>query len=72
MAVVTYNIEGMSCGGCANAIKRALSAQSGIRKVDVDLDAKRVVVDYDETEIAPVDIKSYLEDAGYEAEQMAS
>ena len=68
MAVVIFNVEGMSCGGCANAIKRALSARPGIHKVDVDLDAKKVAVDYDEANIKPADIKALIEAAGYEAE----
>ena len=42
----TYRVDGMTCDGCANAVKRAL-ARLGPRAVNVDLPAGRVTVDGD-------------------------
>ena len=35
----TLRVRGMSCGGCARGVERALSALSGVEWVEVDLDA---------------------------------
>ena len=39
------NITGMACAGCANKVKKALEAVPGVRSVDVELAAKRAIVD---------------------------
>ncbi len=33
----TLAINGMTCGGCANSVKRTLAAQPGVTAVEVDL-----------------------------------
>ena len=66
MATVTYYAPDISCQGCANAIKRAVSPLPGVREVGVDVNTKRVVVDYDENRATPEEIKERIEDAGYE------
>ena len=39
------NITGMGCEGCASKVKKALEAVPGVRSVNVELAAKRAVVD---------------------------
>jgi Cu+-exporting ATPase len=62
MSDVTLHIEGMSCGHCLNAVRRALAEVEGttIRTVQIG----RAEVDSE----APVDtLVAAVEDAGYRA-----
>lgn len=55
-------VEGMTCGGCANSVKRSVQAVDGNAKVEVDLASKKVRVD----SAADIDkVKSAVVDAGY-------
>lgn len=38
-------VDGMTCGGCANGVKRSIQAVDSAAKVDVDLASKKVCVD---------------------------
>lgn len=57
----TYRVEGMTCGGCANAVKRALTRLDA-RSVDVDLGLGRVTVDGDIDDAA---VAQAVEAAGF-------
>ena len=46
-SVVKFKASQMSCGGCANKVKKLLTAVDGVNGVDVDLDTKVVSVSYD-------------------------
>jgi len=46
-SVVKFKASQMSCGGCANKVKKLLTAVDGVNGVDVDLDTKIVSVNYD-------------------------
>ena len=57
-----FRVERMSCGGCANSVKRSVQAVDSNAKVDVDLVHKKVCIET----TADVDrIKSAVVDAGY-------
>lgn len=70
MPVARFQVPEISCEGCANAIKRALSPQPGIRSVDVDIDGKIARVDYDENLMDPSDIRDRISEAGYDTIEM--
>jgi copper chaperone len=58
-----YRVEGMTCGGCANSVTKAIKAVAPDAKVDVDLEAKLVAVDgLDNVDI----IRKAVEDAGFD------
>lgn len=55
-------VEGMTCGGCANSVKRAVQTVDSQAKVDVELASKKVRVET----TADIDrVKSAVIDAGY-------
>lgn len=66
MPVATYRVPDISCEGCANAIKRALSTMDGIRSIDVNVDTKIVRVEYDSDMGAPDTIQECIGEAGYD------
>jgi copper chaperone len=56
-------VDGMTCGGCAASVKRAIQTLDANANVDVDLAAKTVKI---ETTVHLDAVKSAIEDAGYD------
>ena len=44
----TLSVHGMTCEGCAESINKSVNQISGVKNISVDLDGKKVSVDYDE------------------------
>lgn len=59
----SYRVDGMTCGGCAASVTKAIESLQPGAKVDVDLDAKKVTVDGIDDEAA---IAQAVEDAGFD------
>ena len=57
----------MSCGHCVASVSDAVRQVEGVADVTVDLEAKRVDVEGEGLELAPV--AQAIRDAGYEPEQ---
>ena len=66
MVELTYSVPDVSCEHCRAAVTAALEPLSGPGSVEVDLDAKRVVVHGDALDDAA--LRAALADAGYAAE----
>ena len=63
--VAVYSVHGMSCGHCAGAVTRELSAIEGVTGVQVDLEAKKVTVGSDR-ELSDDEVRAAVDEAGYE------
>ena len=57
-------VEGMSCGHCEMAVKKALGDLDGVKSVKVDLDSKKVEVEGED--LIDKNLKEAIEDAGYD------
>ena len=66
MEKIVLNVEGMSCAHCENAIKKAVGALDGVSEVAVDLANKKVTVQYNHEKVAVENIKSEIEEQGYD------
>lgn len=66
MEKTIINVDGMSCEHCVKAIKNAVGVLSGVADVAVDLKAKTVAVEYDSSKSTLDQIKSEIEDQGYD------
>ncbi|HCY15473.1 MAG TPA: heavy metal transporter [Curvibacter sp.] len=55
MSSIELAVEGMTCGSCANAVRKALTRVPGVGHVDVDLARGRATV-------ASLDAGSHLQD----------
>ena len=62
--MLRFQVDGMSCGHCVQAVTRAVKAEDPQAQVDVDLAAKRVSVD---SERPRETIAQAIRGAGYEA-----
>lgn len=58
-------VTGMSCGGCAGNVTRALKAMVGVGDVDVSLATGEAKVQYDERVVTPGQLQSAVKHAGY-------
>ncbi len=58
-------VNGMSCGGCENAIKRALAQVVGVGEVTASHTDGRVEVTYDADKTNPAAFKQKIEGIGY-------
>ncbi len=61
-----FIIEGMSCNHCVMSINKALSTLGGVNVIDINLDKKRVVIEYDEYKTPFTLVSKAIVDAGYE------
>jgi copper chaperone len=66
METITFDVKGMSCGGCVNSVKRVLGAIGGVSQVDVVLETGKVSIAYDAAQATPDQFKTAIHDAGYE------
>jgi copper chaperone len=58
----------MNCNHCKMTIENAVKELSGIIYVNADPNTKKVTLEFDEKTVSLDDIKSVIEDAGYEVE----
>ncbi|MDE2893633.1 MAG: heavy-metal-associated domain-containing protein [Chloroflexota bacterium] len=64
-STLTRTAPDISCEHCAHAISSALTAIDGVSAVSVDVDGKRVAVEYDGGSATPDQIDAALEEEGY-------
>lgn len=58
-------ISGMSCGGCAASLQKALLAQSAVTQAKVDFDSRQAVV---ESSLSKAEIIALIEAKGFSVE----
>lgn len=66
METKTLDVKGMSCGHCKMSVEGALNGLDGVSAANVDLDAGKVEVTYDETKVSLENMKEAVEDQGYD------
>lgn len=65
MTPLALSINGMSCGHCLNAVRRALSDTPGVTVDSVRIG--RADLHYDDALVTPDRIEAAVTEAGYEA-----
>jgi copper chaperone CopZ len=65
MAEIMLNVPDITCDHCARTIDQTLSALAGVRRVDVDVPAKRVRLEYDAGQADLGAIRAALDEEGY-------
>ena len=71
MSNVTLNVPDISCAHCERAITGALQPVEGVRTVSVDIPAKQVRLDYDETRVDVEKMKEILQEEDYPVASVA-
>ena len=62
---LTLTVDGMTCGGCENAVKRVLGLVPGIANVTASHRDRRVTLDYDPAQADLGAIAQAITRAGY-------
>lgn len=62
-----YTVEGMSCSACSASVERAVSRLEGVNSAPVNLLAKTMICDYDESVVTAEDIIKAVTKAGFDA-----
>ena len=70
MEAKAFSVPGLHCGHCETAVTRELERVVGVRAVDVDLETKLVRVRGEQLDSAA--LVSALDEAGYDAEEVAA
>lgn len=63
---VILTVPEMSCSHCENSIKKAVGTLNGVEKVIVDINSKKVSVEFDSLKVSIESIRNAIEDQGYE------
>lgn len=61
----TFQVSGMTCGHCVNAVNQEISKLDGVTRVDIDLPTGSVTVESDEP-VDPSAVAAAVGEAGYE------
>ena len=59
------NVNGITCEHCVDTIKEAVGILVGVLRVDVDIEQKQVVVEFDEKLAKPEDLIDKIEEVGF-------
>ena len=68
----TFSVPDVHCEHCDRAITGALNSLEGVSGTTVDLEAKEVSVDYDETAVDRQKLIEAIEEEGYPVGKSAS
>ncbi|MBU3549457.1 heavy-metal-associated domain-containing protein [Polynucleobacter sp. P1-05-14] len=66
--MLSLKVSGMTCGGCINAVTRAIQAQDPKAKVQVDLASQTVNL---ETTLSEAQASELIVEAGFPASNLA-
>ena len=67
MQSMTFDIHGMTCGGCVGSVKRALQKVDGVSDVDVSLNPGQAIVNADVSLASAAQILAAVTKLGYHA-----
>ena len=65
------NVDGITCEHCVDTIKKAVEILDGIFSVDVDIEKKQVVVEFDEKMAKLEDLIDKIEEVGFKVRMRA-
>jgi len=65
MSELRFQVPGMTCGHCVNAVQTELASVPGVQRVEVDLESKNVVVTGSSIDTQAV--IAAVDEAGFEA-----
>ena len=67
MQSMTFDIRGMTCGGCVGSVKRALQKVDGVSNVEVSLNPGQAIVNADASLASSAQILAAITKLGYHA-----
>jgi copper chaperone len=68
MRAETLKVDGMTCGGCVNAVTKALKAVDGVRDIVVTLEPGEARIEFDERATSLEQLNAAVQEAGYQVD----
>ena len=62
---VTLRVKGMTCGGCATSVEKALKATDGVMEVHVSFERGRAIVKYDDQKVTVDKLREVVQSTGF-------
>ena len=66
MKTLSFDVHGMTCGGCTSSVKRALGQLDGVKSVEVTLRPGTAIVQADSDVVTSAQIESAITGLGYQ------
>ena len=66
MNTTSFKVDGKSFGHSKSSVEGAIGNLSGVSKAEVDLDANKVSVEYDEDQVNVDEMNEAIEEQGYD------
>lgn len=63
----TIRVDGMKCSKCSGAVEKALKATPGVEKVEMSLERKEAVVEYDDEKVTEAKLREVINSTGFKA-----
>ena len=63
----TIRVDGMTCAKCSGSVEKALKATPGVEKVEVSLQRKEAVVEYDDEKVTEAKLREVINATGFKA-----
>lgn len=62
---VTLRVRGMTCGGCATSVEKALKATEGVESARVSFERGKAVIRYDDQKITVDKLRMVIQSTGF-------
>ena len=72
MHTLSFDVSGMTCGGCTGSVQRALGKLDGISHAEVTLSPGVATVVVDPTKVTPAQIEWVISQLGFPAKKRPS
>jgi copper chaperone len=61
----TLRVKGMTCGGCATSVEKALKSTDGVESVRVSFERGRAVIKYDDQKVTVEKLRQVIQSTGF-------
>ena len=61
----TIRVDGMKCSTCTGSVEKALKATPGVEKVEMNLERKEAVVEYDDAKVTEAKLREVINATGF-------
>ena len=65
---VTIRVKGMTCGGCATSVEKALESIEGVQTVRVSFERGKAVIKYDDQKVTVAKLREVINSTGMSCE----
>jgi copper chaperone len=67
MQILSFDVSGMTCGGCTGSVQRVLSKLDGVSRAEVTLSPGIAIVDVDPNRVTSAQVELVIAGLGYRA-----